>query len=199
MTRLKDGKEIEMIARIKIFKKPGPEGKTQMHQLVIESVTKADSGVYTCILTNEAGEEICTAELDVLGITNGTGLQKKNFPQLKWFFVAEAVIEEMPSEMAPEFMKNLESCTVMEGLTATLECKIAGIPKPKIEWFKDGKKVEASRKISVESAEDGTQKLVIKESTVKDVGTYQIVVSSPAGTIKQDAKIMVESNALVAQ
>lgn len=108
-------------------------------------------------------------------------------------FSLEAVIEEMPSEMAPEFTKNLESCTVMEGLQATLECKVAGVPKPKIEWFKDGKKVEPSRKISVESSEDGTQKLVIRESTVKDIGTYQIVVSSPAGTVKQDAKLLVES------
>lgn len=65
--RLKDGKEIELIARIKVMKKP-VEGKTQtLHSLVIESVSKADSGVYTCILTNEAGEEICSAELEVLG------------------------------------------------------------------------------------------------------------------------------------
>lgn len=63
---LKDGKEIELIARIRVKNKPG-EGNAQMHQLIIESVKPSDSGLYTCILTNAAGEEMSAAVLEVLG------------------------------------------------------------------------------------------------------------------------------------
>ncbi len=65
--RLKDGKEVELIARIRVTSRVG-EGKTQTHELIIDAVETTDQGTYTCVVSNDLGEELCTAKLEVIGV-----------------------------------------------------------------------------------------------------------------------------------
>jgi len=65
--RLKDGKEIEIVARIRVCSRPSTDAKTQTHQLIIDSVVEEDSGKYSCVVFNESGEEISCATLEVVG------------------------------------------------------------------------------------------------------------------------------------
>lgn len=95
--------------------------------------------------------------------------------------------------MAPEFTKSLENVTVSEGAKVVLECAIAGLPTPIVEWYKDGKKLKSTKAVSIESTKDGTHRIIIRETTVQDAGMYEVQISSKLGTQKQEAKVTVES------
>lgn len=62
---LKDGKEIELIARIRVQTRT-IEGFTT-NELVIDDVTPEDAGRYTVIVENSAGTDRCEANLTVIG------------------------------------------------------------------------------------------------------------------------------------
>lgn len=65
MLRLKDGKEIELIARIRVQVRT-IEGFTT-NELVIDDVQPEDAGKYTVIVENTAGRDRCEATLTVVG------------------------------------------------------------------------------------------------------------------------------------
>ena len=62
---LHDGKEIELIARIRVQVQT-IEGFTTS-ELVIDEVEPEDAGKYTVIVENEAGQAQCEAKLEVVG------------------------------------------------------------------------------------------------------------------------------------
>lgn len=63
--RLKDGKEIQLLARIRV-KSRTIEGFTT-NELIIDDVQMDDAGKYTVIVSNNAGQDMCEAKLEVIG------------------------------------------------------------------------------------------------------------------------------------
>uniref|UniRef100_A0AAF5HXT5 Uncharacterized protein n=1 Tax=Strongyloides stercoralis TaxID=6248 RepID=A0AAF5HXT5_STRER len=61
---LKDGKEVELIARIRVVSQVVEEGK--LEQLIIDDCLPEDGGEYTCIIQNEKGVDKCVAKLEVI-------------------------------------------------------------------------------------------------------------------------------------
>jgi len=122
---LKDGKELELIARIRV-KTMTIEGHTTQ-KLFIDDVQPEDGGKYQCIVENATGKDVCEATLTVLGMHLVYFRRILNF--------SEDVVK-VPSK-APEFTLSLKdkSCKVKE--TVTFECKIEGTPQPNVIWFKD--------------------------------------------------------------
>lgn len=64
--RLKDGREIELIARIRVQTRT-IEGFTTS-ELIIDEVEPEDAGKYTVVVENVAGMDRCEANLTVIGI-----------------------------------------------------------------------------------------------------------------------------------
>lgn len=64
--RLKDGREIELIARIRVQQRT-IEGFTTS-ELIIDNVVPEDAGKYTVVVENIAGTDRCEANLTVIGI-----------------------------------------------------------------------------------------------------------------------------------
>lgn len=65
LLRLKDGKEIELIARIRVQTR-SIEGFTTT-ELIIDDVQTDDAGLYSVVVENVAGMETCQANLYVVG------------------------------------------------------------------------------------------------------------------------------------
>ena len=65
ISRLKDGKEIELIARIRVQTR-SIEGFTT-NELIIDDVEIEDAGMYTVIVENAVGKDMCEARLFVVG------------------------------------------------------------------------------------------------------------------------------------
>lgn len=63
--RLKDGREIELIARIRVQQRT-IEGFTTS-ELIIDDVIPEDAGQYTVVVENSAGTDRCEANLTVIG------------------------------------------------------------------------------------------------------------------------------------
>lgn len=62
---MQDGKEIELIARIRVQQRT-IEGHTT-NELIIDDVRPEDAGKYTAIVENTAGTDRCEATLTVVG------------------------------------------------------------------------------------------------------------------------------------
>ncbi|KAK6045554.1 immunoglobulin I-set domain protein, partial [Cooperia oncophora] len=106
---LKDGKEIELIARIRVQTRT-IEGHVA-HELIIDDVRPEDAGKYTVIVENTAGQDRCEATLTVV-----------------------ETLDKVP-ERAPEFIVQLQDKSTMTNEKVTFECKVVGEPKPNVIWY----------------------------------------------------------------
>ena len=108
---LKDGKEIELIARIRVQSRM-VEGANQIaHELIIDDVKPEDIGRYSVIVENSAGKDMCEANLTII----------------------ETI--EKPADKAPEFITKLQDKKVETSEKVVFECKVQGEPKPSVSWY----------------------------------------------------------------
>ncbi|XP_067893515.1 hemicentin-1 isoform X1 [Heterodontus francisci] len=99
ITWLKDGHPISLSSTLRIFS--GGRILRLMHPAV------EDSGRYTCVVTNAAGEESKSFDLDVLA----------------------------PPSIVNE--EKMEDVKIKENHSITLTCEVSGNPVPQIRWMKD--------------------------------------------------------------
>ncbi|NP_001343718.1 Muscle M-line assembly protein unc-89 [Caenorhabditis elegans] len=166
---LKDGKEIELIARIRVQTRTGPEGHITQ-ELVLDNVTPEDAGKYTCIVENTAGKDTCEATLTVI-----ESLEKKS------------------EKKAPEFIVALQDKTTKTSEKVVLECKVIGEPKPKVSWLHDNKTI-TQESITVESVE-GVERVTITSSELSHQGKYTCIAENTEGTSKTEAFLTVQDTA----
>ncbi|NXU50379.1 HMCN1 protein, partial [Turnix velox] len=146
ITWLKDGNPLESNKNIRIL----PGGRT----LQILNAQEENSGRYTCIATNEAGETLKNYEVKVYipptikkGEISGTGLS--------------------PKEVKIKVNHSL-----------TLECEAHAIPAATISWYKDGQAIKPDAHVVIQA---GGHTLQIKQAQISDTGRYTCLASNIAG------------------
>ncbi|XP_061490015.1 hemicentin-1 isoform X5 [Rhineura floridana] len=161
ITWLKDGAPIESNRNIRIL----PGGRT----LQILNAQKDNTGRYTCIATNEAGETLKHYEVKVYipptinrGDLSGVGLS--------------------PKEVKIRVNNSL-----------TLECEAHAIPAAGIRWYKDGQPITSDDHITIRAS---GRILQIKATQISDTGRYSCVASNIAGEdeLEFDVNIQVPPN-----
>uniref|UniRef100_A0A4X2KI40 Palladin n=1 Tax=Vombatus ursinus TaxID=29139 RepID=A0A4X2KI40_VOMUR len=96
--------------------------------------------------------------------------------------------------MAPYFEMKLKHYKIFEGMPVTFTCRVAGNPKPKIYWFKDGKQISVrSDHYSIQKDPDGTCSLHTTASTLDDDGNYTILAANPQGRVSCTGRLMVQA------
>nr|XP_005290755.1 hemicentin-1 isoform X1 [Chrysemys picta bellii] len=110
----------------------------------------SDSGNYTCIASNVEGKAQKSYILSIQVPPNIVG-------------------SEMPSEVS-----------VLLGESIQLVCNAKGIPKPAIQWLKDGNPVTRNESQRIKVTPDGST-LNIFGVLTSDVGKYTCVATNPAG------------------
>lgn len=75
-----------------------------------------------------------------------------------------------------------------------LECTVAGDPQPSIRWTKDGKPLEGSPKLKINSnGRSGVSSIVeINDVSSNDQGEYICEASNEVGTVSAPAKVSIE-------
>ncbi|XP_067407865.1 palladin isoform X4 [Emydura macquarii macquarii] len=102
--------------------------------------------------------------------------------------------EPIENSMAPCFEMKLKHYKIFEGMPVTFTCIVAGNPKPKIYWFKDGKQIsKRSDHYRIEREPDGTCSLHATASTLDDDGNYTIMAANPQGKISCTGRLMVQA------
>ncbi|KFV62213.1 Palladin [Dryobates pubescens] len=102
--------------------------------------------------------------------------------------------EPIDNSMSPYFEIKLKHYKIFEGMPVTFTCKVAGNPKPKIYWFKDGKQIsKRSDHYQIQREPDGTCLLHTAASTLDDDGNYTIMAANPQGRISCTGRLMVQA------
>ncbi|XP_051508283.1 myopalladin-like isoform X2 [Myxocyprinus asiaticus] len=134
-----------------------------VHSLVIDPLTQADDGTYTCIASNKAGQSSFCLELNVV---------------------------EKEMKQAPHFVEKLQNTGIAEGAPVRLECRVVGMPQPVIYWKKDNDTIPHSKdRISMHQDTTGYVCLLIQPTRKEDAGWYTVSAKNEAGIISCTARL----------
>uniref|UniRef100_A0A672L2S0 Myopalladin n=1 Tax=Sinocyclocheilus grahami TaxID=75366 RepID=A0A672L2S0_SINGR len=173
-----EGKELENSPDIQII------ANGERHSLIIAEAFEEDTGRYSCFASNFYGTDSTSAEIYIEG--NSSYLQS---------------FDVRPIMAAPVFTKNLQDVLAVESQLVVLECRVKGIPSPKVDWYREGTLIEDSPDFRIlqkkprsmaESEEICT--LVIAEVFPEDSGTFTCTASNKYGTISSTAALRVKGN-----
>ncbi|KAM9847494.1 myopalladin [Aulostomus maculatus] len=102
---------------------------------------------------------------------------------------------------APVFTKRLQDLLASEGQLVVLECRVKGVPSPRVDWYQEGKPIEDSPDFRIlqkkprspaESEEICT--LVIAEVFPEDSGMFTCTASNKYGTVSSTAALRVKGS-----
>lgn len=114
--------------------------------LQIPRAQAKDSGRYTCVAVNEAGEDSIQYDVRVLcefNLSINLFLYAKNFKSNNWsyclfvFFCLCTWTLIVPPSIRGADGDMPDEVTVLVNKTTLLECQVDGSPTPKISWTKD--------------------------------------------------------------
>ncbi|PIO57132.1 immunoglobulin I-set domain protein, partial [Teladorsagia circumcincta] len=136
------------------------ESEDGIERLVITSTQVKHEGKYSCVAQNVAGTSRTEATLKV---------------------------EE---SLAPTFTKWLTDQSISVGEQLILFCAVKGIPQPTVEFYRENVRVTSSTRVSVEHDITNTYwRLMIKETSKEDFGSYRAVAKNTVGAAISSAKI----------
>ncbi|XP_045080728.1 obscurin isoform X16 [Coregonus clupeaformis] len=98
----------------------------------------------------------------------------------------------MPAWSMPDFDELLADCSAELGQTVKLACKVTGVPKPVVTWYKDGHAVEADPHHIIIEDPDGSCTLILDNMIADDSGQYMCFATSTAGNASTLGKITVQ-------
>ncbi|XP_041117143.1 myopalladin-like isoform X2 [Polyodon spathula] len=134
-----------------------------VHSLLIDPLMQSDAGTYTCIATNKAGQNSFCLELTV---------------------VAKEV------KKAPVFLEKLQNTGIPEGTSVRLECRVVGMPPPKIFWKKDNDTISSVKeRMSMQQDATGYVCLLIQPARKEDAGWYTVSAKNEAGIVSCTARL----------
>ncbi|KAJ8919920.1 hypothetical protein NQ315_006449 [Exocentrus adspersus] len=108
----------------------------------------------------------------------------------KYTFTAENELGSDTAEMQltvkapPKIKTQMEDMSVHADILLKMDVEVEGIPKPKIQFYKDGKVVKESERVKV--AESGEKhSLIIEKTSLKDTGSYSVVATNELAQVSQ--------------
>uniref|UniRef100_A0A146M532 Titin n=2 Tax=Lygus hesperus TaxID=30085 RepID=A0A146M532_LYGHE len=134
------------------------------HALMITNVSRADSGVVTCVARNKAGETSFECKLNVI---------------------------EKELVVAPKFVQRFGAASIKEGEPVSLTARAVGTPIPNITWQKDGVPITSGNGITITTSGGGST-LEIIGAKAQDAGWYQCMAQNMAGSTATRARVHVQ-------
>lgn len=95
--------------------------------------------------------------------------------------------------MAPKFIEKLKPQNTAEGYTIQFECKVEGVPRPQITWFRQTAIIKPSEDFQMYYDDDNVATLIIREVFLEDAGTFTCVAKNAAGFASSTTELVVES------
>lgn len=136
----------------------------QVTSLIFKNLTLEDTGKYTCVVKNDFGSVVSSAD----------------------------VVVKMKSKK-PEIISKMKDAELTEGENAHFEVKVKGNPTPDVQWFRGKNRIKSEGSFAItKSDEDQTYTLRIKDVKVDDAGVYKCVASNEAGSTPMQAKLSVK-------
>ncbi|KAJ8393242.1 hypothetical protein AAFF_G00063140 [Aldrovandia affinis] len=109
-------------------------------------------------------------------------------------------LDGRPIMAAPVFTKSLQDLSAFEGQLVVLECRVKGVPSPRVDWYREGTLIDDSPDFRIlqkkprsmaESEEICT--LVIAEAFPEDSGTFTCTAVNKYGIVSSIAYLKVKA------
>ena len=94
---------------------------------------------------------------------------------------------EVVVEYPPSFVKELQMQECIEGLPVDLAVEADGLPKPELQWLKDGKKVLKSNNLDFIS----DCQLHINKFNSDDIGKYEVKATNSIGAASTETSLQI--------
>lgn len=95
--------------------------------------------------------------------------------------------------MAPRFIEKLQPIHTPDGYTVQFECKVEGVPRPQIAWFRETAIIKPSQDFQMFYDDDNVATLIIREVFPEDAGRFTCVAKNAAGFTSSTTELMVET------
>ncbi|XP_055385446.1 twitchin isoform X34 [Condylostylus longicornis] len=95
------------------------------------------------------------------------------------------------SMVKPEFTKQLQDVTILDGEQLLLSCIVKGDPEPQITWHKNGKAISSSEVVDLKY-KNGIATLTIHEVFPEDEGVYTCTATNSMGSIETKSKLTIK-------
>ncbi|KAI0989369.1 hypothetical protein GJ496_004953 [Pomphorhynchus laevis] len=113
-------------------------------------------------------------------------------------YISAMTSKDIRTQCKPEFQSKLTGTDVIHGHNALVSVMVTGWPFPSILWYKDGKLVSLSNRVSAGyDAFSKVASLLIKSSRPSDSGKYTIACSNPLGKIEDSTNINILRDAFI--
>ncbi|KAI6189497.1 Muscle M-line assembly protein unc-89 [Aphelenchoides bicaudatus] len=89
----------------------------------------------------------------------------------------------------PNFQPSLVNQVVREGEPATVQVRVSGEPKPRINWTLDDKPIQESENVRVTFEPDGWTRVQINRVGPENIGLYMITASNESGEARTGATL----------
>ncbi|GFS02464.1 titin, partial [Elysia marginata] len=195
--------------------------RTGRCSLVITGTRPEDEGEYICTAMNPSGEAATSCQIKHEGprvqqpVTEDispefivTSFENRLMEQIEYRdgkvrLQSETETEydtDQPEErvasdqlQAPEIVQPLKDFRLMEGTDVTFVCKVTGRPRPKIAWYKDGKRIRRGPRYDIKYSMDGYCTLRIKAGLPSDTGHYTVLAVNSVGKTTCSAQLFVDA------
>ncbi|GIY55923.1 hypothetical protein CDAR_566731 [Caerostris darwini] len=94
----------------------------------------------------------------------------------------------------PVFLERLEETTAMSRRSARMQCRVTGLPYPKIKWFRDWHPLYESERVKILWEEPDKCTLFISNLITRDNALYSCTATNIAGTATSSASLNVEDS-----
>ena len=101
------------------------------------------------------------------------------------------------TDVPPSVVSGPSTQSVLEGTNMQFSCKVNGIPKPSVAWFRHNDVAPLQNSSATVMTQSGqTFRLSILNISLNDQGRFKCVASSKFGTHSKDAELLVKSKLL---
>ena len=146
-----------------------------------------DVGTYIALAENEVGQDTTNCQafikqmpnIDTTPMVNPDAFKYLEHPNQPKSQRKGSDIENM---QPPKIIIPLSNVKLEEGQSVLLACKIEGVPRPKLTWFKDSVVLPAaSRYTTTYDLSSNVATLKIDNAQMNDLGTYIVLAENEAG------------------
>ena len=101
------------------------------------------------------------------------------------------------TDVPPSVVSGPSTQSVFEGTNVQFSCKVNGIPKPSVAWFRHNDVAPLQNSSATVMTQSGqTFRLSILNISLNDQGRFKCVASSKFGTHSKEAELLVQSKLL---
>lgn len=100
--------------------------------------------------------------------------------QLQLTYGTNKIIYFLDIFTEPSFITKLSDRSIFDGDQLKLSVQIKGDPEPKVEWYKDGRRIQSSDVVDLKYR-NGTATMTIDEAFPEDEGRYECVAVNSEG------------------